>query len=86
MSSQQKQPLPPYLNIDPEAAAAKLSDPIDTTRFAKAATFAAKGREDLARRGHAPDGQKHLRRFSTWEVCRYLIPKGDQSGSRWKRF
>jgi len=74
MSSQQKQPLPPYLNIDPEAAAAKLSDPIDTTRFAKAATFAAKGREDLARRGHAPDGQKHLRRFSTWEVCRYLIP------------
>jgi chromosome partitioning protein len=62
------------MNIDPKAAAAKLSEPIDTTRFAKAATFAAKGREDLARRGHAPDGQKHLRRFSTWEVCRYLIP------------
>ncbi len=74
MSSSQKPPLPPYMNIDPKAAAAKLSEPIDTTRFAKAATFAAKGREDLARRGHAPDGQKHLRRFSTWEVCRYLIP------------
>ncbi len=74
MSSQAKHPLPPYLNIDPELAAAKLSDPIDTTRFAKAATFAAKGREDLARRGHTPDGTKRLRSFSTWEVCRYLIP------------
>lgn len=74
MSSPPKAPLPPYLNIDPETAASKLADPIDTTRFAKAATFAAKGREDLARRGHAPDGKKHLRRFSTWEICRYLIP------------
>ena len=74
MSSQAKPPLPPYLNIDPKAAAEKLSDPIDTTRFAKAAAFAAKGREDLARRGHAPDGNKRLRQFSTWEVCRYLIP------------
>lgn len=69
-----KTPLPPYLNIDPASSAAKLSDPVDTHRFAKAATFAAKGREDLARRGHAPDGSKRLRRFSTWEVCRYLIP------------
>lgn len=69
-----KTPLPPYTNLDPEAAARKLSDPIDTARFAKAAAFAAKGRDDLARRGYAPDGQKRLRRFSTWEVCRYLIP------------
>ncbi|WP_106743421.1 AAA family ATPase [Yoonia maritima] len=74
MSSSSKPPLPPYMNIDPAKAAAKLSDPIDTTRFAKAATFAAKGRDDLAKRGHAPDGEKRLRRFSTWEVCRYLIP------------
>ena len=74
MSSAQKPPLPPYLNISPEDAAARLSTPIDTTRFAKAATFAAKGREDLAKRGHAPDGTKRLRSFSTWEVCRYLIP------------
>ena len=74
MSSASKAPVPPYLNIDPATAAAKLSDPIDTTRFAKAAAFAAKGREDLAKRGHAPDGAKRLRRFSTWEVCRYLIP------------
>ena len=69
-----KDPLPPYFNIDPAAAAARLTDPIDTARFAKAAAFAAKGRQDLARRGYAPDGRKRLRRFSTWEVCRYLIP------------
>jgi chromosome partitioning protein len=62
------------MNINPAEAAKRLSDPIDTTRFAKAANFAAKGRENLAKRGHAPDGKKHLRRFSTWEVCRYLIP------------
>ena len=69
-----KDTLPPYFNIDPERAAAKLSDPIGTARFAKAAAFAARGREDLAKRGYAPDGRKRLRRFSTWEVCRYLIP------------
>jgi chromosome partitioning protein len=69
-----KEPLPPYFNIDPAAAAAKLSPPIGTARFAKAAAFAGKGREDLARRGYAPDGKKRLRRFSTWEICKYLIP------------
>ncbi|KEJ87847.1 AAA family ATPase [Sulfitobacter donghicola] len=67
-------PLPPYYNIDPKQAASKLADPVTTTRFAKAASFAAKGRDDLARRGYSPDGQKHLRKFSTWEVCKYLIP------------
>ena len=67
-------PLPPYFNLDPEAAAAKLSDPVDTARFAKAAAFAGRGRADLAKRGYAPDGQKKLRKFSTWEICRYLIP------------
>jgi len=40
----------------------------------KAAAFAARGRDDLAKRGYAPDGKKRLRKFSTWEVCRYLIP------------
>ena len=69
-----KDPLPPYFNIDPAKAAERLSDPIDTARFAKAAAFAARGRQDLAERGYAPDGRKRLRRFSTWEVCRYLIP------------
>jgi chromosome partitioning protein len=69
-----KDPIPPYFNIDPARAAAKLSDPISTARFAKAAAFAAKGRQDLAKRGYAPDGKKRLRRFSTWEICKYLIP------------
>jgi chromosome partitioning protein len=67
-------PLPPYLNLDPKAAAEKLPDPIDTTRFAKAAAYCAKGREDMARRGYAPDGEKRLRRFSIWEITKYLIP------------
>ena len=37
--SQSKPDLPPYFNIDPKQAAEKLSDPIDTARFAKAAAF-----------------------------------------------
>ncbi len=69
-----KTPLPPYFGIDPAAAGAKLSPQIDTARFAKAASFAAKGRDDLAKRGYAPDGKKRLRKFSTWEICKYLIP------------
>ncbi len=64
----------PYHNINPKHAASKLADPVNTARFAKAAAFALKGREDLAKRGYAPDGQKRLRKFSTWEICRYLIP------------
>ncbi len=72
--SKSQTPLPPYLNLDPQVAASKLPDPIDTARFAKAASFCAKGREDLAQRGYAPDGQKRLRKFSTWEVTKYLIP------------
>ena len=67
-------PLPPYFNLDPAASAAKLGKPVDTTRFAKAAAFCARGRDDLAKKGYAPDGKKRLRKFSTWEICRYLIP------------
>lgn len=74
MTSSGKTPLPPYFGIDPKAAEARLSDPIDTARFAKAAAFAEKGRDELAKGGYAPDGKKRLRKFSTWEVCRYLIP------------
>ena len=64
----------PYHNLDPARAAAKLEPMVDTTRFAKAAAFCSKGRDDLARRGYAPDGKKHLRRFSIWEITKYLIP------------
>ena len=74
MVRKQDTPLPPYFNLDPEAASAKLGEPIDTARFAKAAAFAGRGRDDLAKRGYAPDGRKRLRKFSTWEICRYLIP------------
>jgi len=74
MATKDDAAVPPYFNINPEAAAGKLADYVTTERFAKAATFAAKGRDDLARRGYAPDGEKRLRRFSTWEICRYLIP------------
>jgi chromosome partitioning protein len=74
MTSSFKPDVPPYFGIDPAAAAAKLSLPSDTARFARAATFAAKGRDELKRSGHAPDGFKRLRKFSTWEICRYLIP------------
>jgi len=67
-------PPPPYFNIDPARAASRMGSPVDTTRFAKAAAFCARGRDDLARRGYAPDGKKRLRRFSIWEITRYLIP------------
>ena len=66
--------LPPYFNIDPEAAAAALPPPVGVADFAAVAARVAQGRDDLARRGHAPDGRKALRRFSTWEITRYLIP------------
>ena len=65
---------PPYFNLDPARAAARLGPPVDTQRFAKAAAFCNQGREDLAKRGYAPDGKKHLRRFSIWEITKYLIP------------
>jgi len=74
MSRKSEPYAPPYMNLDPKAAAAKLGDPINTQRFAQAASFCAKGRLDLAKRGHAPDGQKQLRKFSTWEITKYLIP------------
>ncbi|QUJ78389.1 AAA family ATPase [Sulfitobacter albidus] len=73
MATPPKSDPPAYFNINPEQAAQTLSDPIDTARFAKAAAFAARGRDDLAKRGYAPDGRKRLRKFSTWEVCRYLL-------------
>lgn len=64
----------PYQNLDPARAAARLGSPVDTDRFARAAAFCGAGRDDLARRGFAPDGKKRLRRFSIWEITRYLIP------------
>ncbi|MDQ1850278.1 AAA family ATPase [Gemmobacter fulvus] len=74
MSRKPDSALPPYFNIDPARAASKLGDTVTTERFAKAAAFCGRGRDDLAKRGYSPDGRKHLRRFSMWEVTRYLLP------------
>lgn len=63
-----------YRNIDPLLASEKLGAPADVRRFAYAARLCNEGRQDLARRGYAPDGRKHLRRFSTWEITRFFIP------------
>lgn len=66
--------LPPYFNIDPDAALADLAAPTDTAGFAAIAAACAQGRADLASRGLNEAGQKRLRLFSTWEITRYLIP------------
>ena len=72
---EQRRPFPPISTSTPRSRRRRSSPSrIDTAQFAKAAAFAAQGRDDLARRGYAPDGEKRLRQFSTWEVCRYLIP------------
>ncbi|RME99863.1 MAG: chromosome partitioning protein, partial [Alphaproteobacteria bacterium] len=66
--------LPPYFNINPDAALADLDAPTDTAGFARIAEACARGRADLASRGLDEQGRKQLRLFSTWEICRYLIP------------
>lgn len=66
--------LPPYFNINPDAAQAQLGPPTTTARFAAIAQACASGRDDLASRGMAAGPSRTLRRFSTWEITRYLIP------------
>ncbi|HMR51760.1 MAG TPA: AAA family ATPase [Amaricoccus sp.] len=65
---------PPYFNITPDAALAELDPAVGTADFAEIAARLARGRDDLLSRGHAEDGRKTLRRFSTWEITKYLIP------------
>jgi chromosome partitioning protein len=50
-----------------------LGPPVGTERFAEAARLCAEGRDDLARRGHAPDGTRRLRRFPLSEVARWHL-------------
>ena len=66
--------LPPYFNIDPDAALQDLAAPTSTAGFAEIAEACARGRADLASRGLDESGGKTLRLFSTWEITRYLIP------------
>ena len=65
---------PPFFNITPQVAEASLGTPVSTDRFARAAELCARGREDLMNRGLSDGAAKTLRRFSTWEITRYLIP------------
>lgn len=67
-------PLAPYHGISPDAASASLGAPLGTAGFAAIAEACRKGRDDLAGRGLDERGQKTLRRFSTWEITKYLIP------------
>ena len=66
--------LPPYFGISPDEALRELGAPVGTRDFATIAGLCARGRDDLVSRGHDPGGAKRLRRFSTWEIARYLIP------------
>ena len=65
---------PPYFRVDPAEAARALGAPATTDGFAAIARACAAGRADLASRGLEEDGARRLRLFSTWEICRYLIP------------
>ena len=66
--------LPPYLTIQPDAAMAALDPPVTSDGLASIARACEAGRDDLAGRGLSEDGTRKLRRFSTWEITRYLIP------------
>jgi chromosome partitioning protein len=67
-------PLNPYHGISPDAALTALGNPLDTAGFGTIAEACRQGRDDLAGRGLDDQGQKTLRRFSTWEITKYLIP------------
>lgn len=74
MTKPSAQSIPPYFNISPDAALAELGNPIGTEDFSQAARMATAGRQDLVGRGLNPEGRKTLRKFSTWEITKYLIP------------
>ena len=64
----------PYHDLSPDEALRALGSTLTTTGFAAIAEACRKGRDDLAGRGLDERGQKNLRRFSTWEITKYLIP------------
>jgi len=65
---------PPYFRINSDQAAEDLKDPMTAMGFSDLAQACQRGRDDLVTRGLNQEGQKSLRRFSTWEITRYLIP------------
>lgn len=70
----QSSSVPPYLNISPDTALKALDPPTDTKGFAQIAQAYEQGRSDLITRGLNETGRKQLRKFSTWEITKYLIP------------
>ncbi|WP_170329144.1 AAA family ATPase [Ruegeria arenilitoris] len=64
----------PYLGISPDDALANMDAPIDTEGLAKIAATCRNGWNTIAGRRHVATEQKTLRRFSTWEITKYLIP------------
>ncbi|NDW33043.1 AAA family ATPase [Salipiger sp. PrR007] len=74
MKAEIKTELPPYFNIDPDAALSALGRPFETSGFSAIAQACEAGRGDLAGRGLEENGGRSLRLFSTWEITRYLIP------------
>ena len=66
--------LPPYFQINPDEAMQALEGPTTSAGFADIARACEAGRDDLAGRGLSEDGTRRLRKFSTWEITRYLIP------------
>ena len=67
-------PLAPYHGLSPDQALSVLGDPLDTQGFANIADACRRGRDDLTSRGLDEKGERTLRRFSTWEITKYLIP------------
>ncbi len=66
--------LPPYFGIAADQAMQDLTAPMTSSGFSDLAQACKRGREDLAGRGLDETGRKTLRRFSTWEITKYLIP------------
>src|SRR6056297_328237 len=66
--------LAPYHGLSPDDALQSLGSLQDTEGFARIAEACQRGRDDLAARGLDETGAKTLRRFSTWEITKYLIP------------
>src|SRR6056297_2034449 len=73
-SLQAQDDLPPYFGINPDQAEQDLGRAMGTAGFRDLAEACTKGRADLMGRGLDERGEKRLRRFSTWEITRYLIP------------
>lgn len=65
---------PPYLDLSPNQAVTEIGGTASTNTLAEIASACAKGRADLSHRGLCEQEEKTLRRFSTWEITKYLIP------------